>query len=455
MAERLPASFRGVSFYVDISDVTAGRRTVTHEYPQRDEPFTEDLGRAAREFHISGYVIGDDCIEQAKKLRDALEKPGAATLVHPELGELQVVALPGASMSFSQSKRMVRFSLSFVEAGLNAFPTQESATQSISRGAADGLISSAIDAFAETINLDSVEDFVQDALNGDLLDSLGIISNAEISKVLGFSDRVSDLAVDAIGLVRGGPAAFATKLMGAVGLSGLATTVAGWQRVGKSLCALVDDLSGEREEPSYGTVKPESDVIIESNRRAVYSLCRQAILAQTVGVSSLIGTNVDSTVASDLILPGGETSATSSASVSVMEDSSSKTNYDSVSYAQSSSSVEDDEEDASSSAPTISYDEMMEAQEMIVDALEEEMLDAESDDVFMALRTAATAVSRDLTERSQSQARLYDYDAGSVMPSCVTAMELYGDAGRAKEIVVRNSVRHPLFCPNVLKVLNE
>lgn len=448
---RLPASFRGVSFYVDSSDVSAGRRTVTHEFPQRDEPYTEDLGRAARQYRFEAFVLGDDCIEQAKKLRDALEKPGAATLVHPELGELQVIALPGANMNFSQAMRSVRFSLAFIEAGLNAFPTQEGATQAVSRSSADGLMSASIDSFADAINLDAVEDFVQDALNGDILDSLGIISNAEIAKVLGFADRVSDLANDAIGLVRGGPKAFATRLMGALGLSGMATTIAGWQRVGKSLCALVDDLSGEREEPSYSTVKPKSDETIEANRKAVYSLCRQAVLVQAVGVSTLIGTDLDSTVASDLILPDAEANDTAGqGAAAVGSDGTSVTSSRST-----TTSLTDAEEDYSSSAPSISYDEMMDAQQLIVDKLEEEMLNTDDDSVFLALREAATSVSRDLADRSQSQARLYDYDAGSVMPSCVTAMDLYGDARRAREIVVRNGVHHPLFCPNVLKVLNE
>lgn len=443
MAERLPASFRGVPFFVDVSDVSAGRRTVTHEYPQRDQPYTEDLGRAAREYHLMAYVVGDDCIEQAKKLRDALEKPGAATLVHPELGELQVIALPGASMNFSQAKRTVRFSLAFVEAGLNAFPTQDGATQFASRSAADGLMTSAVDAFVDTISLDDIEDFVEDALNGDLLDALGIISNDEIAKVLGFADDVSQLANDAIGLIRGGPRAFALKLMGAVGLSGLATTVAGWQRVGKSLCSLFDDLSGEDDEPSYSVVKPHSDEVIEQNRKAVYSLCRQAILVQAVGVSTLIGTEIDSTVASDLIVPESSRSAITPDAIGV-ESSTSTTQ-----------TLTDEEEDSTSTAPTVSYDEMLDSQERIVYALESEMLKTEFDTVFMALREAATAVSRDLTERAQAQARLYDYDAGAVFPSCVTAMELYGDARRAREITVRNGVHHPLFCPNVLKVLNE
>ena len=200
---KLPASFRGVSFWVETSDLSVGRRTVTHQYPQRDEPFTEDLGRAAREYRFSAFVLGDDYIEQAKKLREALEKPGAATLVHPEFGEIQVVAQPGASMSFSQSMRRVNFSLAFVEAGLNAFPTPEGASQQASRAAADKVSEAAAESFEDSLTLDDIEDFVEDALSGDLLDALDIISNAEIAKVLDFADRVSDLAQDAIGLVLG------------------------------------------------------------------------------------------------------------------------------------------------------------------------------------------------------------------------------------------------------------
>lgn len=428
MAQRLTASFRGVPFFVESSDISAGRRTVTHQYPQRDEPFTEDLGRVAREYEISAFVLGDDCVDQAYAVRDAIEQPGPGTLVHPEFGEVQVIARPGGSMSFSQTRRIVRFTLTFVEAGLNAFPKMGQATQSQSRAAADGLMSSACDAFAEAIDLEAVEDFVKDALNGDLLDSLGIISNSEIAEVLGFADRVSDLANSAIDLVSTDPRAFATQLMGACGLSGLATTVAGWQRVGTSLCSLVDDLHGADDEPIYSQVKPHSAEVIETNREAVYALARSAILVQAVGVSTLIGTDIDSTVSTSSILPDDDEAAIAE-----------------IDY----------EDDSSSSEPTVSYDEMQASQTRIVGTLDEEMLDTTSDSVFTALRNAATAVSRDLSDRSRTAARLSEYDAGAVLPACVTAMELYGDAARAKEIVVRNAVKHPLFCPNVLKVINE
>ena len=44
------ASFNNVSFEVSAGSVSVGRRIVTHEFPQRDTPYSEDLGRAYRQF---------------------------------------------------------------------------------------------------------------------------------------------------------------------------------------------------------------------------------------------------------------------------------------------------------------------------------------------------------------------------------------------------------------------
>lgn len=421
---RRKSSFKGVPFFVEGSDTAVGRRTVTHQFPQRDEPFTEDLGRSAREYTITALLNGDDYIEQAERLRDAIESPGAGTLVHPELGEIQVLAVNGTTISFSQSMRTARVSMTFVEAGINAYPSSDSATQTLSRMAADSLISSSIDAFSKAINLDGVEDHVRAALEGDVLDMLGIVSSDDIASVLGFADRVSDLANNAIDIIGTDPKQFAERFCSAIGLSSLATTEAGWTRVSDRLSTLVDDLHGEREEPTYSAVKPESSVEIESNRAAVYSFARQAVIAQVVGVTSIVGTRQDTTVQSVDIFT---------------ED------------------VQDVEvENAGNSSPTVSYNEMMETRDRTVELLDNEMLsESTSDELFQTLRDAATAVSKDLSERAQNKGQLYDYDAGTVMPACVVAMELYGDATRADEIVVRNGVAHPGYCPNVLKVLNE
>lgn len=86
------ASFRGVKFLVDGDDLAGGRRGLTHEFPYRDTPENEDLGHKAREYHITGYVIGDDWQRQRDQLIAALEQGGIAELVHPHYGIQKVWA---------------------------------------------------------------------------------------------------------------------------------------------------------------------------------------------------------------------------------------------------------------------------------------------------------------------------------------------------------------------------
>ena len=88
------ASFRGVPFEVDDVEASGGRRVVLHEYPLRDTPYREDLGRRAREFSVRGYIIQGRTYDYATSranLLKALEAYGAGELVHPWHGEVSVV----------------------------------------------------------------------------------------------------------------------------------------------------------------------------------------------------------------------------------------------------------------------------------------------------------------------------------------------------------------------------
>src|SRR5271163_2784072 len=81
-----PASFRGVRFYVDTANAEGGRRWADHEYPARNTPFAEDLGRAQRVWRFTGYVIGDTWPLQRDALIRACEQDGPGELVHPTIG---------------------------------------------------------------------------------------------------------------------------------------------------------------------------------------------------------------------------------------------------------------------------------------------------------------------------------------------------------------------------------
>lgn len=113
---RSQASFRGVPFNVDTAERQGGRRGVTHEYPFRDEPFREDLGRQVRKFTVEGHVVGADYISARDRLIAALESPsGPGQLVHPYYGTRHV-AVSGFRVRESATEGGVaRFSIEFEE----------------------------------------------------------------------------------------------------------------------------------------------------------------------------------------------------------------------------------------------------------------------------------------------------------------------------------------------------
>lgn len=114
------ASFRGVPFLVSSSEFSGGRRTVRHEFPQRDPGVVEDLGRRGREFPVEGYVTGDDCDQQRDRLVAALEERGPGELVHPRYGTRRACVSAFRVRETTAEGRVVYFSFSFIEAEQDA-----------------------------------------------------------------------------------------------------------------------------------------------------------------------------------------------------------------------------------------------------------------------------------------------------------------------------------------------
>jgi prophage DNA circulation protein len=83
-----PGSFRGAPFRIQGNDGEGGRRGALHEFPERDEPWFEDLGRAARRWTIEAIVIGENYLADLDALVAACEEKGPGTLVHPYRGTL-------------------------------------------------------------------------------------------------------------------------------------------------------------------------------------------------------------------------------------------------------------------------------------------------------------------------------------------------------------------------------
>lgn len=119
----LPASFKGVPFHVEDDSVESGRRVVTHEYPMRDEPASEDLGRRARRITVRGYVIGPNFDVRLRALRAACESGGPGPLLLPSQGVHQVRCDFVGTATNREEGGFGTADLEFVEAGSSPGPS--------------------------------------------------------------------------------------------------------------------------------------------------------------------------------------------------------------------------------------------------------------------------------------------------------------------------------------------
>lgn len=234
-----PASFRGVAFKVDGHEFSTGRRGQQHEYPQRDKPYFEDLGRKSRDLTIDAYVIGDDYMIVRDRLISACETKGPGALVHPFLGSIDVVCTDCRVSERVNEGRMARFSLSFVEAGEIRFPTESVDTSSAVSGRAASLISAAQDSFSDTYAVSGLPGFVADSAEDagqSLADSISVLDASS-----GTLEAVDDFVLELPTLVRS-PSGFASGISDLVATAALSASNPA--KAMQSLSAFAVDTSG-------------------------------------------------------------------------------------------------------------------------------------------------------------------------------------------------------------------
>lgn len=119
----IPASFRGAIFHVESSQRSSGRRVVLHQYPKRNTPYAEDMGRDAVKWSFVGYLILRDkgipggLLGSMAALIGALEADDAGLLMHPILGAMLVMCDKYSYSDKRTAGGYVEFNMEFVEAG--------------------------------------------------------------------------------------------------------------------------------------------------------------------------------------------------------------------------------------------------------------------------------------------------------------------------------------------------
>ncbi|MGQ6394718.1 DNA circularization protein [Serratia sp. IR-2025] len=415
-----PASFRGVPFSVESDEGTFGRRVQTHEYPNRDNPYTEDLGRATRRFTISAYLIGDDYIDQRDRLIAAVDTPGPGTLVHPNYGEMAICVDGEVRVSHSNNEgRMCRISFSFVEAGELSFPTSGVATGQVLVSSCSALDDSIGDAFS-SFGLGGLSDFIQ----SDVLDQATAMINT---------------VADAFTMVDEGIAAAARLLQGDLSVllmppsSGM-NFVNALQKMWRAgnrltgdasdLVTLIDTLSG---------VTLGHDLA----PRGVWntdSTTTQVVKSQQNYVAEAIRTTAISEAAYTVtLLPQPKTPVN-------------QRSPESATPVVSHPALNDAGMDNSVPAP-VTWDDLIAVRAGLNHVIDTELQRTADDGLFLSLNRVRTDTNRDISTRLAQVEKTVTRTPPDVLPALVLAATWYDNAAREIDITGRNAVKHPGFIP--------
>lgn len=408
------ASFRGVEFFYDSGSTEAGRRVVKHEYPLRDEVYPEDMGRKAKEFSIEAYVLGAEWMKKRDELEKACDQEGVATLVHPTRGEIQVACLSCKISETTREGGMARFSMTFVEAGENKYPSTTADTMAAVDAKADAAQISVEENFDGSFSLDGSPAFVGQSAGDLMVNALDRLAGAagEVPASIGaaMTEITSDVAPFAFTAEKG--LSSGMRLYSAIGQLrsgglGMLTNRLPFSRSVFSLMRLLSERSGSASQAytaqshmwTYGDdlapVRTTTTARRQqaANQEAMTALIRRASLIEAARVSA-------------------------------------RMNF-------------------------TSYDQAVATRNQLGLALDRERQNA-PDPVFRALTELHAATARDITARGGNLARVTTVRAPDTLPAVVVAHRLFGDATRADELVARNRLSHPGFVPGGvdLEVLN-
>lgn len=383
-------SFRGVEFFTEEVEGETGRRVQIHQYPQRDLPFAEDLGRASRSFGIECFVAGDDYHAQRDRLIEACEAEGLGTLVHPFRGELQVVCTDCQYRESAVSGGIATFSLSFTEAGAPVIAPVAADTARIVAQTADAAHTAAARQLEHSFSVAGVSSVVEEAA-------------AEIVAATALVTRAGSFSLG------GGGAALLAFEAGMAWLPGGAVALV------RSPLALAAAVSGMLR--AFGE--------LGHPRRRIDGLL--GVIAATLRLPPVIG-----------------------ATRARIRQRSNQAALQALILTSTSAEIVR----AVAAVQFGSYDEAVALRDRVDAALDEAALvlaDRHADEAAGQIDALRRAMVRDVTARGGSLARIDRWQAPRVLPALTIAQLI--DARpetvpvRAAELVERNRIRHPGFVP--------
>lgn len=276
--ELLEASLGIVKFKVRGTDVEAGRLHAVHRFAgSKSRPWVEDLGVGGETFSVDAYVLGDDYLEQRRKLLETATRPSTSLRLTLPTWPPRIVFCTGVRIrETSDELRLARFELSFrvvddqVTIAKAVKPAQEA--ESKAKALEDQAEASAL----ENLELEGVPDYVREGAAESLRETgralLGLDFLGGASAAVGDVTRAAYRLIDDALELATAPADLVSQTLAAV--QGVATALV--DAPGSALEAYRTLL--ELEIPALG-LSSDAGKARDRNASAVVSLVRQVALA--------------------------------------------------------------------------------------------------------------------------------------------------------------------------------
>lgn len=433
------ARFRNVPFVSLGGESSFGRRNELHEYPLRDLPWAEDIGRATRRYRVFGFVVGDDVIAQRDILIAALETEGPGELIHPTLGSLYVSLMDFRCIERWEKGRYFEFEFDFVEVGVKIYPQASVASESL------------VEIAANALNLAAAANFAETALTAIAYGAA--VLGAAVDTAVGWYTAAKNFVGDARNLFQ-----ILTDLPGEFGRFAGSATVPTFSKYPSSSVdtsgATVESLTQaatlaranlDTASATLGAAARNFDASTIDDFTAAVQGVTSAMLAATQDPADSMRLLASLTSYEPT---GVTTSSTIGTAMATMQSSCSdlfrRTTIASIAVA------------ASSYEPT-SSDDAARVRGQVLDLIDSEMDvagDQGADGTYEALRTLRAAVVSDLNQRGGGLPSIRTFTFSASLPALTLANRIYQDATRADELVSQADPIHPAFMPTLFNALS-
>lgn len=402
--QMLPASFRGISFLIPQASVPVGMKVQLHEFPQRDEPYAEQLGKQAQVHRLVCWIIGDDCFERRDKFMEALETPGAGELVHPWLGRMQVKAGEAELTHDFKQGGMAAFAVTFYPDLPLKFPTAKVNTQQQVVKASDSLLDSALARYkAAMAKVDQARLGLARLRNS--LSGVYTVIQQQFSTIIGTFTNLTG---------------FVQSLMNAPdSLSSLFSSYFSEFSVDDYL----GDDSGSSYRNSVATATQQTEAVTSINT-----------VSDSGGVDAAAASQATANLVQDALL------VQVALIISEMPVASQPVSTATV------ASVEQQAVQPIVRPEVPVADDVIELRDNLNEAIFQASLKADPEH-YMVLNTLRQTIVKHLTAVAESGVRLVEITPPETLSALVLAYRRFGDATRESEVVQRNRLRHPGFVP--------